>query len=85
MSIFPFSILFLNRRVLITGNSRIPDVIRPKAILSVCVLLSNAKSFIISVRCLNNSIPEPIKSLDNTYVTDGVIVILTGPLSLDEP
>lgn len=62
-----------------------PEVINPKAMLSVCVLLSNAKSFIISVRCLNNSIPEPNKSLFKTYVTDGVIVIFTGPLSLTEP
>jgi hypothetical protein len=70
ISCSPFSILFLSSNVCTTGTSLIPDVIRPRAILSELLVLSNAKSLIYSPRYLNSSIPVLCNSLVKTCVAE---------------
>ena len=62
ISYSPFSILFLNSKVLRTGISLMPEAISPIAILFETEELSKAKSEIYSPLCLKSSIPVPKSS-----------------------
>ena len=66
----PFSIRFLKSKVFTIGISLHPLVIRPKAILSVDLELSNAKSLIYSLFCLKSSIPVQNRSFVIFVVAD---------------
>jgi hypothetical protein len=70
MSWRPLSILFRRSNVLTTGISLIPDVIKPKAMLSEFAVLSKEKSLICSPLCLNSSMPVPRRSLVISWVAD---------------